>query len=110
MLHIRTLDIIPAGSSNGTSTPNSYSAPSYSGFSIRDRLAQALGGPRAPTHDEADEIFNYKGQNVRVREKVRVESQAPSLMAAMAKLGALEHTVALSARALDVLMGKEEES
>lgn len=44
-----------------------------------------------------------------MREKVRVESQDPSLMAALAKLGALEHTVGLSRRALDVVMGKEED-
>lgn len=60
-------------------------------------------------HDEANETFTYKGQEVRVKEKVRVESQDPSLMAAMAKLGALEHSVALSRRALDVVVGKEDE-
>lgn len=105
VLHVRTLEAALSGT--GASTPNSFIAPSYSGFSIRDRLAQALGGPRAPLHDEADEIFTYKGHEVRVKEKVRVESQDPSLMAAMAKLGALEHSVALSRRALDVVMGKE---
>ncbi|GAB7336991.1 hypothetical protein MBLNU457_g2409t1 [Dothideomycetes sp. NU457] len=110
VLHVRTLEALPPGSSNGTSTPNSFTQQSYSGFSIRDRLAQALGGTRPPTHDEAEEIFNYRGQNVRVRDKLRVESQDPSLMAAMAKLSALEHTVALSRRALDVVLDKEEEA
>ena len=108
MFHVRTLEVVHGGT--GASTPNSFNAPSYTGFSIRDRLAQALGGPKAPLHDEANDIFIYKGQEVRVKEKVRVESQDPSLMAAMAKLGALEHSVALSRRALDVVMGKEDES
>lgn len=107
VLHVRTLEISHSGT--GASTPNSSATPSYSGFSIRDRLAQALVGPRVPLHDEANEVFAYKGQEVRVKEKVRVESGDPSLMAAMAKLGALEHSVALSRRALDVVMGKEDE-
>lgn len=47
---------------------------------------------------------------MKVREKVRVESQDPSIMAALAKLSALERTVALSSRAVDVLMGKEEDA
>jgi len=109
VLHVRTLEVLPPGSSTGTSTPNSSGATSFTGFSIRDRLAQALGAPRAPAHDEVDDIFTYKGHPVRVKEKVRVESQDPSLMAAMAKLGALGHTVALSRRALDVIMGREDD-
>ncbi|KAL1301460.1 hypothetical protein AAFC00_005710 [Neodothiora populina] len=106
VLHVRTLETAHGGT--GASTPNTSSA-SYSGFSLRDRLAHALGGSRAPLHDEANEVFHYKGQEVRVKEKIRVESQDPSLMAAMAKLGALEHSVALSRRALDVVMGREHE-
>lgn len=51
----------------------------------------------------------YRGQEVRVREKVRVESQDPSLMAVMAKLSALEHGVRVCRRALEVVMGVEEE-
>ncbi|KAK5015357.1 hypothetical protein LTR39_002660, partial [Cryomyces antarcticus] len=101
VLHIRTLDLATP------STPITP-APSYSGFSIRDRLAVALGGTRPPMHDEASEYFPWKGQDVRVKDKVRVESQDPSLMAAMAKLSALEHNVALSRRALDAVMGRDE--
>ena len=110
VLQVRTLDFLQPGANTGTSTPNSITAPSFSGFSLRDRLAQALGGQRPPSHEEAEEMFHYKGQNVRVREKVRVESLDPSLMAAMAKLSALEHTVALSCRALDVVLGKEDDN
>jgi hypothetical protein len=52
-------------------------------------------------------VFAYKGQEVRVRDKVRVESQDPSLIAAMAKLGALERHIAMSRRSLDVVMGQD---
>jgi hypothetical protein len=104
---MRTLE--PAYGGTGTSTPNAGGA-SVSGFSLRDRLAHALGGgPRAPAHDEADNVFSHRGVDVRVKEKVRVESQDPSLISAMAKLAALEHTVELCKRALDVVMGKEHE-
>lgn len=44
---------------------------------------------------------------MRVREKLRVESVDPSLLAVMAKLSALEHSTAMSRRALDVVMGKD---
>ncbi|THW97910.1 hypothetical protein D6D18_05433 [Aureobasidium pullulans] len=106
ILHIRTLE--PA-SGTGSSTPLA-GAPSFTGFGLRDRLAHALGGgPRAPAHDEAEDVFSYRGAEVRVKEKVRVESADPSLISAMAKLAALEHTVELGRRALDVVMGKEHE-
>lgn len=53
-------------------------------------------------------MFTWKGEEVRVREKVRVESQDPSLMAVMAKLSALEHEVLRWIAALKVLMGNED--
>ncbi|KAG9623706.1 hypothetical protein KCU60_g22357, partial [Aureobasidium melanogenum] len=107
LLHIRTLE--PA-SSTGSSTPLGGSGPSFTGFGLRDRLAHALGaGPRPPAHDEAEDVFIYRGAQVRVKEKVRVESQDPSLISAMAKLAALEHTVELGRRALDVVMTKTHE-
>ncbi|KAK3707219.1 uroporphyrin-III C-methyltransferase [Vermiconidia calcicola] len=108
LLNVRTLEAAYPGT--GTSTPlstnsASTSQQSYSGFSLREKLVTALGGGRPAFHDEAHEVFMYKGQEVRVRDKVRVESQDPSLMSAMAKLGALERSVAVSRRALDVVMG-----
>ncbi|KAK4964165.1 hypothetical protein LTR66_012445 [Elasticomyces elasticus] len=107
VLHIRTLEPVQV---TGTSTPSSFATTSsFSGFGLRDRLAVALGGTRTPLHDEANDVFAWRGQDVRVREKVRVESQDPSLMAAMAKLRALGHSVARWRRALDVVLGKEEE-
>ncbi|KAI9760341.1 MAG: hypothetical protein M4579_001745 [Chaenotheca gracillima] len=91
-------------------TLESATAPegSVSGFGFRERLAVAIGASRRPEHDEANELFLYKGHEVRVKEKVRVESQDPSLIAVMAKLAALEHNVALSRKALDVVMGKDD--
>lgn len=108
LLNVRTLE--PAYSTTGTNTPLSFVSSSsgqhsYTGFSLRDRLSAVLGGGRQVFHDEAHEVFQYKGQEVRVREKVRVESQDPSLMAAYAKLGALERNIAVARRALGVVMG-----
>ena len=51
----------------------------------------------------------YRGQEVKVKEKVRVESQDPSLMAVMAKLSALEHALAFSRRNLMIVMGITDE-
>ncbi|KAI9799304.1 MAG: hypothetical protein M1825_004797 [Sarcosagium campestre] len=96
LLELRSLD--PAASPD---------PPMRTGFGLRERLAVAIGASRRPDHDEANETFEFKGEQVRVREKLRVESQDPSLMAVMAKLGALEHSVAFALTALDIVMGKE---
>ena len=60
-----------------------------------------------PTHDEMDETFTYKGMEVKVKEKVRVESMDPSLMAVMAKLSALEHEVGRWREGLRILMEED---
>ncbi|KAJ6138548.1 hypothetical protein N7471_005034 [Penicillium samsonianum] len=100
VLLLRTLE--PAALNH---TPTSFSSDiSLTGFSIRDRLF----GSRGPTHDEAGSVFQWQGEEVRVKEKVRVESQDPSLMAVMAKLSALEHEVMRCVAALRVLMGDED--
>jgi hypothetical protein len=80
----------------------------HSGWGFRDRLASALGASRLPVHDEADRTFTYKGQEVRVKEKIRIESQDPALMSIMAKLSALDHSITLSRKALHIVMGHEE--
>ncbi|KAI9779828.1 MAG: hypothetical protein M1839_007141 [Geoglossum umbratile] len=72
------------------------------------RLAAAIGAARKPEHDESNEVFCYRGVDVRVKEKIRVESADPSLIALMAKLAALEHNVSLSRKALDIVMGRDE--
>jgi hypothetical protein len=110
LLNVRVLEL--AHPHTGTNTPLSAptgAASSFSGLSLRDRLATAFG-VKPVIEGEAAEVFMYQGQEVRVREKVRVESQDPSLMAALAKLGALERNVALARRALDVLMGRDGEA
>jgi hypothetical protein len=98
VLEIRTLE--PHNPGDNTS---------LTGFSIRNTFASALGGVRAPAHDEADRIFKYKDQQVRVKEKIRVESQDPALISASAKLNALGHSVMLSRKALNIVMGRDEQ-
>ena len=61
-----------------------------------------------PPHDEADDVFTWRGQDVRVRDRVRVESADPGLMAALAKLQALDRAVGLARKSLDTLMGQED--
>ena len=56
----------------------------------------------------ANQCLGWKGEEVRVREKIRVESQDPNLMSVMAKLTALEHEVMKWISALKVLMGNED--
>lgn len=72
------------------------------------RLAFAIGAQRRLEHDEMDETFKYNGAEVRVMEKLRVESADPSLMATMAKLAALEHTVQQARKCLDIVMGNDD--
>lgn len=74
---------------------------SLSGLSLRQRLGLA---PKLPDHDEADKVFTFKGQEVRVREKIKVESQDPALMAITAKLSALSHAVAVGRNNLTTVM------
>ena len=98
LLEIRTLEAQSAAGDD-----------SYTGFSLRDRLAVALGGSRPPLHDEVDRVFTFRGHEVRVKEKIRVESQDPALISATAKLNALEHSVLSNRKALHIVMGREEE-
>ncbi|BCS29299.1 uncharacterized protein APUU_70869A [Aspergillus puulaauensis] len=101
VLYLRTLE-----STTQTHTPTAFATDiSLTGFSIRDRLF----GSRQASHDEAGDVFSWKGDEVKVREKVRVESQDPSLMSVMAKLTALYHEVVKCKTALKVLMGNEDD-
>ena len=75
---------------------------SLGGLSLRQKLGFVT---QLPKHDESEEVFVYQGQEVKVREKVRVESQDPSLMAVMAKLSALEHVVGWARESLGTVMG-----
>ncbi|MCJ1480004.1 hypothetical protein MMC06_000158 [Schaereria dolodes] len=101
LLHLRTLFPVNPG------TPTaSFTTESLTGLSLRQRLGLAA---KLPEHEESDQVFVYRGQDVKVREKVRVESQDPSLMAVMAKLSALEHSVGVARRSLSIVMGLDEE-
>ncbi|KAI2056635.1 hypothetical protein LOZ12_000799 [Ophidiomyces ophidiicola] len=101
VLYLRTLE--PLGASEHP--PTYFSGElGLSGFSLRDRLF----GTKQSTHDEAGDVFNWRGEDVKVKEKIRVESQDPSLMAVMAKLIALQHETAKLRKALGVVMGDEE--
>lgn len=100
LLCLRTLE-----STAPAHAPTAFASDiSLTGFNLRDKIF----GSRHPTHDEAGDLFKWKGEEVRVREKIRVESQDPSLMSVMAKLTALEHEVMKWISALKVLMGNED--
>lgn len=71
------------------------------------RFAALTGMTRRLEHDEMDAVFMYRGEEVRVREKVRVESSAdPSLLSVGAKLGQIERVVESCRGGLRVVMGK----
>lgn len=85
---------------------------------IGTKLAFAIGAKRALEHDEMDGVFTIPklagapsqgGREVRVKEKVRVESGDPSLMSLLAKLSAVEHSVAQARYALKVVMEDDSE-
>lgn len=100
VLVVRTLE----NSASSQAAGSFASDISLTGFSLRDRIF----GTRPRAHDEIGTAFNWRGEQVHVKEKIRVESQDPSLMAVMAKLTALEHEVMRWVLALQVLMGNEE--
>ncbi|CAL8576136.1 hypothetical protein XPA_002029 [Xanthoria parietina] len=110
LLTVRTLVPGPAASApgtNGTSTPSSTSGSSLTGLSLRTRLTHILAPMPAPTHDEADRTFLYRGSEVKVRDKVRVEAQDPSLMAVGAKLSAVGREVEAWRGKMAIVMGEE---
>jgi hypothetical protein len=73
------------------------------------RFALAIGAQRRLEHDEMDDVFNYRGEEVRVKEKVGCVSSAdPSLLVLGAKLGALERTVGSARVVLGVVTGGQE--
>lgn len=100
VLLLRTLE-----PSSPAHTPTTFTTDlSLTGFSLRDRLF----GPRLPPHDETGAVFTWRGEEVKVKEKIRVESQDPSLMAVMAKLTALQYEVLKWIASLKVLMGDDD--
>ncbi|KAF2863026.1 hypothetical protein K470DRAFT_211624 [Piedraia hortae CBS 480.64] len=83
-----------------------FGEDSLSGFSIRERLATAWGGSQRGSPQGGSQMQSVDGDepDLRVRDKVRVESLDPNLMAALAKLVSLERSVDTWRRALDVVM------
>lgn len=100
VLLLRTLE--PESPSH---TPTAFATDlSFTGFSLRNKLF----GSREPPHDEVEEVFSWRGEDVKVREKVRVESQDPCLMSTMAKLTAVHHEVIKWIASLKVLMDDQD--
>ncbi|PWW72942.1 hypothetical protein C7212DRAFT_225615 [Tuber magnatum] len=103
IVELRTLDLLSPSEHRGPT----FALPSLeSPFGFRERFAAAVGlrnGGNGVGAANQDEIYSYKGGDVRVREKVRVESQDPSLMAIWAKLGGLEHALGLAIKSLDIV-------
>lgn len=103
---LRTLDSV---SPPDTSKP-AFLSLDISPFGFRERFAAAVGIQRETgpvSHGVAgnpDEEFTYNGNKVKVRELVRVESQDPTLMAAWAKLGGLEHALGTTIKSLRLVM------
>ena len=79
---------------------------SLTGWDMRGKLREVMGVKDVPAHGEAENIYAWRGEEVRVRERIRVESGDPCLMAVMAKLAALEHAVAGGRRSLEIVMGE----
>ena len=65
------------------------------------------GGEEEQAAAHEDGSFTYRGQRVRVKERVRVGNQDPALMAALAKLSALEHHIAVNRNSLQIVMGRD---
>lgn len=102
---LRSLELVPPSDApkpafSLASIPSLTAIDSTSGFGQRFAAAVGLrGGPRG-NGDAQDEVFAYRGMNVKVRERVKVESQDPNLMAVWAKLGGLEHALGLAIKSL----------
>jgi hypothetical protein len=74
------------------------------------KFATAIGAQRRLEHDEMDEVFVYRGEEVRVKEKVRVESGGdPVLLVLGVKLGSLVKGVEGCMGGLRAVMGVDEE-
>ncbi|KAH7333076.1 RAVE subunit 2/Rogdi [Rhexocercosporidium sp. MPI-PUGE-AT-0058] len=84
--------------------------PSINASHLGSRFAHAIGAQRRLEHDEMDGVYMFRGEEVRVKEKVVVESSAdPTLLSLGAKLGALERGVGGMRGCLRAVMGEGEE-
>lgn len=101
VLHLRTLEPANAASMSSMAFGSDLT---LTGLSLREKIF----GPRHKPHDESGEVFIWRGEEVRVKEKIRVESQDPCLIAVMAKLSALEHEVMKCIASLKIVMGEDD--
>ena len=83
------------------------SEPVNAPIGIGSRFAFAIGAQRRLEHDEMEKVWIVDGSEVHVREKIRIESADPSLMAVLAKLAALEHTLGMARCCLGIVMKEE---
>ncbi|KAL4881038.1 Rogdi leucine zipper containing protein-domain-containing protein [Aspergillus karnatakaensis] len=95
VLYLRILE-----SSTPAHTPTAFAPDiSLTGFSIRDRLF----GPRQPLHDEAGDVFSWKGDDVKVKEKSPTDSELPKANQEDAVLDLIEKITATEAEILELL-------
>ncbi|CAL3968310.1 unnamed protein product [Diplocarpon coronariae] len=81
--------------------------PAAAASHLGSRFAHAIGAQRRLEHDEMEGVYMWKGEEVRVKEKVVVESSSdPSLLSLGAKLGALERGVGSARLGLGAVMGE----
>ena len=77
--------------------------------SILSTFAAATGTAGGVLHrpglyEEVDKVVMWDGKGeVRVKDKIRVESQDPRLMAVMVKVGGLEHGIGVAMGGLEVV-------
>ncbi|CAG8975796.1 hypothetical protein HYALB_00008237 [Hymenoscyphus albidus] len=75
-----------------------------------NKFAHAIGVQRRLEHDEMDGLFMWKGEEVRVKEKVRVESGGdPVLLVLGVKLQSLEKAIEASRCNLRLVLGLDAE-
>ncbi|KAF8475621.1 Rogdi leucine zipper containing protein-domain-containing protein [Kalaharituber pfeilii] len=99
----------PAASTTATATSTSISTRITSLFGTLPLPSLPFSSsPSRPSgfYEEVDKVFTWAGRGeVRVRDKVRVESQDPRLMAVMVKVGGLEHAIGVAMGGLEVVRG-----
>ncbi|KAG9235242.1 RAVE subunit 2/Rogdi [Amylocarpus encephaloides] len=75
-----------------------------------NKFALAIGAQRRLEHDEMDGVFMWKGEEVKVKEKVRVESGGdPVLLVLGVKLQSLEKGIEGAMMSLRAVMGLSQE-
>ncbi|KAH0607467.1 uncharacterized protein H6S33_002501 [Morchella sextelata] len=105
---LRTLEPVSVGGDGGGGGGGGGGAVGGGGFGFGQRFAAAVGlrgGVGAHGEGEGAEVFVYRGASVRVRERVKVESQDPNLMAVWAKLGGVEHALVGAIKSLEMVAG-----